>query len=755
MGADRQGSPTEEGSGTRLRRTWQVVPLLGVRSLGAQIFDYLPFGKSSPEAEPGRLVRVPFGKRQVVGVVVGGGDAADLSGIRLRPVSEVLPWRLSEEAQALARALADYYLAPLGAAFAAVTPSSWLAPYRCAGRAVTWVVPLAGPEAGDALTCRQKEVLAALPSDGAPVADVCRSLGCTRGVLEALVRAGAASFELRRIPSRPRSGGVTRATVVPFSPVEVLTRDQEQALATLRAMLEQGEMQHVLLWGVTGSGKTEVYVRLVESTLAAGRSAIVLVPEIALTDALEAYLRARLGAETVAVIHSDLGHAARARVMEAIQQGLCRVVVGPRSAVFAPVRDLGLVVIDESHDPSYKNEEEPRYNARWVAKWRAQYHRALLVEVTATPRLETLVESSRTIRLRSRPPGSVLPEIEIVDMRRQGAAGALSPRAATLLRDVLGKSGQAVLLVNRRGHSVFVFCPLCGHVLFCPQCDISLTLHRAGRGSYGRVLRCHHCGYTESEPSVCPQCGAATLARGGAGTQRLEEELARFLPNDHIFRLDSDVASSAGRAWEVLRKFSQTRPAVLVGTQMIAKGHDFPLVSLVIVVDADTGLYIPDFRAAERTFQLIRQVVGRAGRRSIRGIAVVQTWNPDSPCIRMAVTGEERAFYERELLERKRLGLPPATRLAGLIAVGPQGKAEHAAVTIAHCSERIMGPASVRGPARLPRLRGRERWLVTVSATWERPWPPASLSEEIFRLRSDFARKGVDLVVDVDPERLS
>lgn len=760
MGADGQGGSASQGGRPRLIRTWRIVPLLGVRSLTERVFDYLPPAPSSkeeeasgkgadeaPPAEPGRLVRVPFGRRSVVGVVVGEGDPAEVRGLRLRPVAETLPRRLGAEALALAQALAEHYMAPLGAALSLLAPLPGATSMLGSGREVVWVVPHPDTVPTRPLTARQKTVLQALPAAGIPVAEVCRSLGCTRPLLNALVAAGAADYVRRRQAGPPAAAPAH----IPRAPL-VLSPDQERALDRLREVLRQGRSDRVLLWGVTGSGKTEIYVRLLQDVIAAGRGAIVLVPEIALTDALRCYLEDNLGVGSVIVVHSGLTPAMRARALRAIEAGEAKVVVGPRSAVFAPLSNLGLIIIDESHDPAYKNEEEPHYHARWVAQWRARYHGALLVEGTATPRLETLAETTKTLRLRTRPTGALLPAVEIIDMRRQGGAGVLSPRAAARLRDTVASGEQAILLVNRRGHSTYLFCPECGHVQMCPRCDISLTLHRGAGPQVGGTLVCHHCGHREPEAIVCPECGAATMARGPAGTQRLEEELGRILSPERIFRLDSDVAGSARRAVETLRAFGSTGSAVLIGTQMVAKGHDFPAVSLVVVVDADASLYFPDFRAAERTFQLLRQVVGRAGRRREQGVALLQTWNPDAPCIRMAVRNDERSFYEQELEERNRLGFPPAVVLTRLVLAGPPRRTQRAATVTADECVELLGAGTVRGPTWLPRLRGSHRWQVLLGVSRSEKWPPPALASRIVELRGRFAREGVDLVVDVDPE---
>ncbi len=732
---------------------WQVVPLLAVRSLSDRDFDYLP-PESGPPIEIGGLVRVPFGGRVVLGVVTGPSDGsyqAGGHGRRLRRIHEVLAATVTSEEFELARALAQQYCTTLGAALLAVSAAARLPEAVGGGRRVGWITPRRGAVPDEPLTARQRVVWAALPPGGMSVADACRALGCTRALLNALVKKGVADLEQRSGLHEATVDG-DDAVLRPQATV-TLTAEQSRALTWLQTALEDGVAAHALLWGVTGGGKTEVYLGLLRETIRRGRGAIVLVPEIALTDALQRYFEEALGPGVVSVVHSGLAPAARARALRRAESGRSPVVIGARSAVFARVPRLGLIIIDESHDSSYKNEEEPRYQARWVARWRTQRHGALLLEGTATPRLETLVESRKTLRLQIRPTGGEVPEVEVVDMRRQGGGSVLSPRAAHCLRQTLAAGRQAVLLVNRRGHSAYLFCPECGHVVMCPRCDISLTLHRAPRSGVGGVLVCHHCGYRRPAEPLCSVCGSAALARAVVGTQGVEEEVRRFLPEDRIFRLDSDVAVSRNRARATLHTFARSAPGVLLGTQMVAKGHDFPWVDLVVVVDADSGLYLPDFRAAERTFQLLRQVCGRAGRRGAPGRALVQTWNPDSPCIRMAVQGEERAFYRRELDERRRLGFPPATMLVRVVLAGKGARMDGAARLVMDSLVGWAGEqrAAVWGPTQLPRIRERERRQVLVVLP-KTDAPPSRLREHLSNLRAALLRRRVDLMVDVDPE---
>ncbi len=732
----------------------QVVPLLGVRSLAARTFDYL-VGESADAAPPsvGSVVRIPFGRRRITGVVVAHGASGAVDSSRLLRAEVVGPEAVSEDLLELARELSEYYLAPWGACLRAVVPAHLLpAASGSSGRRVTWVRPIEGADLDAcALTPRQRSALAVVPDEGLPLADVCRLTGVGRGVVQALVEKGALTATGERV-DRPRSvGGVPRPDCpeggAPAArPRLILSAEQQAAVDELSAALETPDPESRLLWGVTGSGKTEVYTRVFERVVDSGGGAILLVPEIALTGQVVERLRARFG-ETVGVLHSALSPGQRAAQHREIAGGRARVVVGARSAVFAPVPQLRVIVVDEAHDSSYKQDEEPRYDARTVAWWRVRRVGGLLIEGTATPRVETLVGGARPILLRERPTGGALPDVEVVDMRRQGGVRVLAPRSRRALQETVSRGEQAIVLLNRRGYAGFLHCDHCGHVPMCARCEVSLTYHRSRNG-----LFCHHCGFQAPTPGLCPVCGEAALARGTPGTEKLADELRGYVPEDGLFRLDSDVVTSGTRVREILQAFGRTTPAILVGTQMVAKGHDFPLVTLVVVADADTGLYLPDLRSVERTFQLLVQVSGRAGRAAHPGRVLVQTWNPEVPCIRMAVDRDVQAFYRDELAARERLGYPPFGRLIRvLVSSREEARAQAGASYLADRLRPHLAEGSVRGPARLPRLRGRARWqLLLLGDDAERSRHLLARAAE--QLRAPYARRGVDLIIDVDPQ---
>ena len=481
------------------------------------------------------------------------------------------------------------------------------------------------------LTARQRDVLARrAPLGSAQVAQT----GADHGTLRRLEARGLLRLRRRAVPRVPErvAIGARREHRV------TLGADQERALAALHGAIAGRRFEPLLLHGVTGSGKTELYLRAAETTLAQGRGVIVLVPEIGLTPQTVGRFVERFG-ETVAVAHSRLSAGERYDEWMRLRRGEARICVGPRSAVFAPIEDLGLIVVDEEHDPSYKHEGDPRYDARHVAERRAEQAGAVLLAGSATPRPESYARLHR-LTLTARADGSALPGVEVLDMR--GVRGALHDRTAAALAELRRAGGKGIVLLNRRGWSNFLTCRTCGKVWGCPECDVALVLHRADD-----VIACHHCGHRERVPAACDACGSRSVARHGHGTERLEHELAGALGGEDypIFRLDADVAAGRGRAAAVLSAFERARAGILIGTQMVAKGHDFDGITLGVVLDADATLRFPDFRAEERTFALVAQLAGRAGRGGTAGRVLVQTLAP------------ERAEHRRGRAPRQR-GLP-------------------------------------------------------------------------------------------------
>jgi primosomal protein N' (replication factor Y) len=520
-----------------------------------------------------------------------------------------------------------------------------------------------------------------------------------------------------------------------------LTGSQQAALDRIVAGLDDAGGRF-LLYGATGSGKTEVYLRACEAALERGRSAIILVPEIALTPQTLGRFGARFG-DQVALLHSSLTERERRDERDRIRSGTARIVVGARSAVFAPLEGLGLICVDEEHDPSYKQESDPRYDARTVAARRASLEGAVAVYGSATPRPESW-EGLERIELGGRVSGR-LPPVRVVDLRRESGYPLSAPLLEAL--GAVAEAGEkAILLLNRRGVAPALHCRSCGQTIRCVNCDVSLVLHGDG------LLCCHHCGYQEAMASACPACASPELARLGAGTQRLERELEQRLPELERIRLDADAASRPGAAAAALRRFAEAERAVLVGTQMVAKGHHFTDVSLAAVVDADTGLGLPDFRAEERTFQLLTQLAGRSGR-DAPGRVLVQTFQPDAQAIVFAARHDVERFLAVELERRRALGYPPFRHLVRILVAGPEAEATLTVLNELRAGLEGADGVELLGPALLLRLRGRHR--AQLIAKVARPRPVAARAGRLLTAASPAMRAaGLSAVVDVDPQSL-
>ena len=546
---------------------------------------------------------------------------------------------------------------------------------------------------------------------------------------------------LRRRPRGERPSPVERESL-PGEPVPArLTSEQDSAIARIVAGLDAKAAAHLLLVGPTGSGKTEVYLQACEAALARGRGTIVLVPEIALAPQTVGRFRQRFG-ETVAILHSALGQAERRDERDRIASGEARIVVGARSAIFAPMRDVGLVIVDEEHDSSYKQESDPRYDARTVAAKRAALEGGVAVYGSATPRPESWATLERIVL--SARIGAPMPRVRVVDLRRERGYPLSAPLLSELGR-VAEQGGKAILLLNRRGLTPALHCRACGLSRRCDNCDVALTLHGDGG------LHCHHCGHREPVPETCPSCGSAELAHIGAGTQRLEKELERNVPELERVRLDADTAARPGALREILERFRSMDRAVLIGTQMVAKGHHFPGVDLAAVVDADTGLAIPDFRAEEKTFQLVTQLAGRSGR-DAPGLVLVQTFQPDAVPFQFAQRHDVAGFLAEELERRTALGYPPVSHLVTIVASGPDD-----AGVVQVLREVRAGLDDVEGvvlgPASLLRLRGRHR--AQLVAKTQEPRALARRAAALLAAASpELRRRGLTAVVDVDPQSL-
>lgn len=543
------------------------------------------------------------------------------------------------------------------------------------------------------------------------------------------------------------------APVQPEAPKQ-LNAEQAQAVGAITSALKAQQATTFLVKGVTGSGKTEVYLQAMQAALDQGKTALMLVPEIALTPQMVSRVRARFGA-AVAILHSGLSNGERYDEWRRIQRDEAQVVVGTRSAIFAPLKNLGLIVIDEEHESSYKQEDAPRYHAREVAKWRAKYWQAVTVLGSATPSLESysraLVGNYQLLTLKHRVNQQPLPPVTVVDMRKEPRRGAESNFSQTLLAgltDRLQKGEQSILLLNRRGFSSFLMCRDCGYVLRCPNCDISLTLHLATRS-----MKCHYCGHEEPIINRCPNCQGNQLRYYGTGTEQVQAELAAKLPEARVIRMDVDTTRKKGMHAKFLRQFGNHEADILLGTQMIAKGLDYPDVTLVGVLNADTGLDLPDFRAGERSFALLSQVSGRAGRANKSGAVVIQTYNPDNYVIQLARQNDYDDFFATEMRLRKQLRYPPYVYTVRLMVSHPEelvaakliqqvaGKLREAPLA---ADTQILGPT----PRAIAKIKRRFYYQIVVKYRHD----PA-LAQVLSQLQHETqALRGARFSIDVDPQ---
>ncbi|MDO4533167.1 MAG: primosomal protein N', partial [Coriobacteriia bacterium] len=611
---------------------------------------------------------------------------------------------------------------------------------------------------------RQQAIIDALKNGELRVAELRMEFGAVSSVLSALEKRGIVRIEHRR-----RNRGVPAAGEEPrwaygqvALQVPELTEGQRQALLAIQDATARADGSAVLVDGVTGSGKTEVYLRAIEPVLAAGKRVLVLVPEISLTPQTVARFRGRFG-DRVAVMHSRMGQGERYDQWDFIRSGAAKVVVGARSALFTPLADIGMIIIDEEHETSYKQDSAPRYHARDVALWMAKRHGATLVLGSATPSIESLYqcatqESWTRVVLPDRVNGRPLPPVEVIDMAaefRDGSRAMFSHRLTNLLRDALMAGQKAILLLNQRGFAKFVLCRDCGFVPECPHCATSLTYHE----SEGLLL-CHHCGHAERMPARCPKCASPYMRLFGAGTQRVEAELRALitsfgLPEVRVVRMDADTTRKKGSHQTLLEEFMAPGAAVLLGTQMIAKGLDFDDVTLVGVINADTMLKVPDFRSGEATYDLLEQVAGRAGRAALDGRVVVQTYWAGSSAIQAVCAHDRRIFLREELPKRKALRYPPYVRMANILIWGKDaGKVKREAEELYRGVIGVLETACIDDwmvlpatPCALSKLRNTYRWHIVMKAPVDADI--ASVVEPYFRERRTATE--VRAAVDIDP----
>jgi primosomal protein N' (replication factor Y) len=739
-------------------------------------FDYLApdtlvAGTSKDgKLDVGQRVRVPLGRgnRSVVGYCVALGNKP-IAGRRLKAVGAVLDRRplLSPAMLRLTRWMADYYLCPWGQALDAVVPAG--VRQQAGTRDVTLLS--VSPEtalriAELKLSAKQANALRILTTSPKPLSpkQLATRAGCTLAPINELRKKGLVLESVERASSSMGGWGnapVARSGALPQPPGRTkqqpheLNADQASALAAISEALHAAGQRTILIHGVTGSGKTEVYIQAIQQVVRFGRQAILLVPEISLTPQTVGRFRARF--DHVAVLHSHMSDVERHEHWRRIARGEVEVVVGARSAIFAPTPNLGLIVLDEEHESTFKQDAAPRYHARDVALQRAADLKIPLVLASATPSLESWHRASqgecRLVEMPRRVLDLPMPAVCTIDLRNEAhsraSRGAISRPLHRAMDEALGSGGQVILLLNRRGHSTHIQCPACGHAVKCPQCDLALTFHRHESSAV-----CHYCDYHAAAPNACPQCNFPGIRFSGLGTQKLEVEVRARFPDYPCLRMDTDSMRLRGSHEKALAAFRDGRARILLGTQMIAKGLDFPNVTLVGVVNADTALHLPDFRAAERTFQLVTQVAGRTGRGPRGGRVLVQTLSPDAPAIVAALRHDLAEFARTELPHRKALGYPPFASMIRIIVRGASPKAtlawtdeiarqlkKHAAA--ATPAIRVLGPA----PAPMIRLRGEYRFQLQLHST------DGESLRGVVRAVAGAAKplEGVTWTIDVDP----
>jgi len=732
----------------------KVEPITTTRALRGP-FDYrLPADMIEAGVGVGSLLMIPFSGRRILGVVVDVAAESDLPPERLAEPLEAIEAGATPELVRLGLWVAERYCSTASRGLALVLP-----PGSGTGKKPRTLKPLterraaitdAGREAlraDERLGTKQRAALELLAADGELSGSALNErAGAGSVVLGRLAERGLVEQRIAEVRRAPR---IDVVGAVGDGPPELSPRQAACVAELVRALDGEGPSER-LLHGVTGSGKTEVYLAAIEAALDRGRSAILLVPEIGLTPQTLGRVAARLG-DRVAVIHSGLSEGERFDEWRRLRSGAARVCVGPRSAVFAPLTDLGLIVVDEEHDSSYKQEGDPRYDARAVARHRAAEAGAVYLAGSATPRPESWDELAR-LELPERVDGLPLPPVEVLDMREvPGSSGPLHPvtrEALSSLRETAGEGAKAIVMLNRRGFSPHLSCGSCGAAVLCPNCDVSLVLHR-GRDMVG----CHHCGHTEPVPRTCAECGSVSISRHGAGTERIEQLIGELVSPAPVIRLDADTTAVRGGHSNVLTAFERADGGVLVGTQMVAKGHDFPDVALSVLIDADSTLRYPDFRAEERTFALVSQLAGRSGRGDRGGRVLVQTLAPTAAPIAAAADHDAAGFLAGELERRREFGYPP---FSSLLAIELASRDEVALVgageTIAGLVRPALGPdAELLGPAPRFRRRGRYRRRLLIKTT-EPERDVAAVRAALDRPEVTSALHGVTLAVDVDPQ---
>lgn len=721
-------------------------------SLGRE-FDYLIPERLAGQIQVGSQVLAPFRHSIARGYVVGFATHSNCAS--LKEIQEVIGKRplLTPIVLQLARWMSEYYCCTLEQAIRTVLPCAIRrAGARC--RTLLYVEPADSPAKNamiDTLTPRRAQLLEQLRTEGAqPMADFMRRTRASTNILRQMEKDGLLHLR-RRAAERNPSEHLALLNILPTQPLELFP-EQIRALELAKQAIDTHTPPVILLHGVTGSGKTEVYLQAISHALSQGRGAIMLVPEIALTPQTVERFHSRFGNE-IAVLHSHLSDGERHDEWHRIHDGRARIVVGARSALFAPVANLGLIVVDEEHEPSYKQAEAPRYNARDVAVMRGHMEKCAVLLGSATPALESFYNVRRNKYFLCSMPNRVdnrsMPDMRIVDMRveteREGRLNVFSRALLEAMRQRLENGEQIILFLNRRGFATTVMCPQCGYTAACSQCSVSMTYHRAAA-----EIRCHICGNSAPSPDKCPECGLPTLKFSGIGTQRIESAVRAVLPQARVRRMDADTTVTKHAYTDILGDFKAGKTDILIGTQMIAKGLHFPGVTLVGVISADSTLHLPDFRAAERTFQLLLQVAGRAGRGDVPGEVIIQTFSPEHPAIQSVRRQDYTGFCDQELEARRELMYPPFTHLICLTFEGTNETAVAAiADRMARRMRKLLHPTILQTgpmPAPLSKIKGRSRQQIILrSVSVKAMTGPLQIA-----LAELPARSGVRVAVDVD-----
>ncbi|PRX33537.1 replication restart DNA helicase PriA [Orenia metallireducens] len=725
-------------------------------------FTYKVPERLESQIKVGKKVVVPFGRQRVAGYIIGEleADEEDFK-FAIKPINKVLTefTFFDEELLELAKWMSEYYQSYLISSLKAIVPSGQTK------IKTKQVVKLAQSVAESEKLLeqisdrayKQQEVFSFLidnPNCNLSNTELADRLETTSGLIRTLINKGYLQYIEKEVKRNPHSHHNFKATQ-PLAP----TSEQQVAIEEISAALEQQESSTILLKGVTGSGKTEVYLQVIAKALEAGKDTIVLVPEISLTPQTIARFKGRFG-DQVAVLHSQLSAGERFDEWRRIKFADVKIVVGARSAVFAPFNNLGLIIIDEEHETSYKQEDHPKYHAREVAVKRAELAGAVTVLGTATPSLEayhrTETGEYKLVELKKRIDDRPLPKVELIDMREELKAGNKTMFSQLLQKEIidrLEKGEQTMIFLNRRGFSTFVQCRECGHVMKCNDCDVSLTYHATPN-----ILQCHYCDHQEQVPNICPNCESIYIKYFGVGTQKVEEGLKEFFPEAKVARMDVDTTRRKGEYERILSAFKAGKIDILVGTQMIAKGHDFSNVTLVGVITADTALNLPDFRAGERTFQLLTQVAGRTGRGDKPGEVIIQSYTPEHYSIQFSKMHDYNGFYNFEIETRKFASYPPFTHIISIVV---SDEREDKVIEVSNLlsdiireklhkldEEGIMLLGPVQAP--LSKVRGQHRWQLLLKGG-DLDTMRSINQESLMKLNELSTLKTIKVSVDVDP----